>query len=333
MLPTVLVTGANGFLGRHLVTELLGRGYPVRALLRSGQVASSGPLRPLSELPIECVTGDICQPATVATAADGCGYILHAAALAQVNPARNPAVWATNYSGTETVLALARRAEVGRLVYVGTANVCGFGTKAAPGDETQPYNGHQYGLDYMDSKYAAAGLVQQAAATGLPAVLVHPTFMLGSGDAKPTSNALLLALYQGTLPGYPAGGKNYVHVRDVATAAVNALTQGRVGESYILGHENLSFREAFALMGQELGVAPPRWPLPPSLAQLYGRVCDWKTRLTGRPAALNAAMAAVANDGHYFSAHKARTELSLPQTPISQAIAEAFDWFKAHGYV
>ena len=334
MPTTVLVTGANGFLGRHLVAELLGRGYRVRALLRPGTGGAGTALPSLRTLPVECWEGDICQPATVAGAADGCGAIIHAAALARVNPARDPAVWAVNHAGTETVLHLARRAGVSRFVHVGTANVFGFGSRQHPGDETRPYAGQRYGLDYMDSKVAASGLVRQAVAEWqLPAVLVHPTFLLGPGDAKPTSNALLLELYRGRLPGYPAGGKNYVHVHDVAVATVNALTQGRIGESYLLGNQNLSYREAFALMAGVMGVRPPRWPVPPALARLFGAAGNWQARLTGRPAQLNSALVAVANDGHYFCVEKARAELGLPQTPIEQAVAEAFAWFKAHQYV
>ncbi|SHI63656.1 NAD dependent epimerase/dehydratase family protein [Hymenobacter daecheongensis DSM 21074] len=333
MLPRVLVTGANGFLGRHLVQQLLARGYPVRALVRPHSPTPNPPLPPLSSLPIEVWEGDITRPASVAGCANGCGAILHAAALAQVNPARDPAVWAVNDGGTATVLQLARQAGISRLVYVGTANVFGFGSRQHPGNETRPFSGQRYGLDYMDSKRAATGRVLRAVAQEqLPAVLVHPTFMLGPGDARPTSNALLLELYHGRLPGYPAGGKNYVHVRDVAVATVNALTQGRVGESYILGNQNLSYRDAFALMARLMGVRPPSLLLPPVLARLYGAACDAKARTTGRPARLNSAMVAVANDGHYFSAQKARAELSLPQTDLEQAITEAFHWFKAHHY-
>jgi dihydroflavonol-4-reductase len=330
MTAPVLVTGANGFLGRHLVAELRRRGQPVRALLRPGAPAPFD----AADAGITYHFADITEAAQVAGAAEGCAAIIHAAALASVNPARNPAVWATNVTGTEAVLREAHRAGVCRLVYVGTANVFGFGTQETPGDETRPYAGRRYGLDYMDSKRAATDLVLRAVATGqLPAVLVHPTFMLGPDDAKPTSNALLLELYHGRLPGYPPGGKNYVHVRDVATATVNALTMGRVGESYILGNENLSYREAFARLARVLGVAPPRWPIPPGLAVAYGQFCDMKAWLTGRPGPLNAAMAAVANDGHYFDPAKARAELALPQTAIDQAVAEALAWFRAHDYV
>jgi len=336
MLPRVLVTGANGFLGRHLVAELLRRGYPVRALVRPGSPASPA-LPPLQDLPIEVVEFDLAHVARRAEMVEviaGCEAIIHAAALAQVNPARSRAVRAANLGGTEQAIALAHAGRVGRFVYMGTANVFGFGTKARPGDETRPYAGRRYGLDYMDSKRAATDRVLAAVAREqLPAVLVHPTFMLGPGDAKPTSGALILGLRAGRLPGYPPGGKNYVHVRDVAVATINALTQGRVGESYILGNVNTSYKEAFGLIAGVLGVAPPRWPVLPPLASLYGTLCDWRAALTGRPAPVNAAMAAVANDGHYFTAQKARTELGLPQTPITQAVAEAFDWFLTHGYV
>jgi dihydroflavonol-4-reductase len=332
----VLVTGANGFLGRHLVAELLRRGYPVRALVRPGSPASPA-LPPLGSLPIEVCELDLTQvvrKGELAATIGGCGAIIHAAALAQVNPARSRAVRAANLTGTEQALYLAHLGGVGRFVYVGTANVFGFGPKKQPGDETHPYVGRRYGLDYMDSKRAATDHVLRAVAREqLPAVLVHPTFMLGPGDVRPTSGALLLELHRGRLPGYPLGGKNYVHVQDVAVATVNALTQGRVGESYILGNENLSYREAFRLISSVLGVAPPRWPVPPPLANFYGTICDLQTLFTGRPAQVNSAMTAVANDGHYFTAQKARHELSLPQTPITQAVAEAFAWFKTHGYV
>lgn len=327
----VLVTGAGGFLGGHLVEQLLHRGYAVRALVRPGGAAALS-LRPGE--PVEVREGDLCEPATVAGIAEGCGAIIHAAALAQVNPARSARVWAVNDGGTATMLQEARRAHIQRFVFVGTANVFGFGSRLNPGDETRPYAGQRYGLDYMDSKRAATERVLRAVTEWqLPAVLVHPTFMLGPGDRKPTSNALLLELYRQKLPGYPAGGKNYVHVRDVAVATVNALTLGRIGESYILGNQNLSYREAFTLMARLLGVRPPARPLPALLARLYGLLCDGQALVSGQPARLNSAMVAVANDGHYFRVQKARTELALPQTELEQAITEAFHWFKAHHYV
>ncbi len=330
----ILVTGANGFLGSHLVRELLHRGHAVRTLVRSSANRSTINELSTDSSAVEIWPGDITRPDTVRGCAEGCAVIIHAAALASANPARNPALWAVNLGGTETMIQEAKRAAVERFVYVGTANVFGFGTLQNPGNETRPFAGQHYGSDYMDSKVAATNAVLRAVLQDeLPAVLVHPTFMLGPMDAKPTSGQLLLELYRGRLIGYPAGGKNYIHVADVSTATVNALTTGRIGESYILGNQNMSYREAFALMADIMGVKPPRLPLPPALARLYGVICDAQARLTGCPAMVNGTMVAIANDGHYFGSEKAITELLLPQTPIERAIKEAFDWFQANNYV
>lgn len=212
-MPTVLVTGANGFLGSHIVRELSGRGYAVRALVRAGSLPSTHTRQMLSDSSVSLHVGDLRHPATIEAAVTRCDAVIHAAALAQVNPARSPAVWETNLGGTQILLRAARRVGVSRFVYVGTANVFGFGTREQPGDETCLFAGHAYGLDYIDSKWAATQCVRQAVREwGLPAVLVHPTYMLGPLDAKPTSGRLLLELYRGRVIGYPADGKNYVHV-------------------------------------------------------------------------------------------------------------------------
>lgn len=325
---TVLLTGANGFLGNHLARKLLERGYAVRAFVRE-----SSNIQPLNGLPLDFWQGDLRDPDHVLAATYGCDFVVHAGALAQVNPARSSTIWDVNVQGTENVLKAARRVGVQRLVYVGTANVFGFGTKEQPGNEMQPYMGTRYGLDYMDSKKTATDRVLQAVRHGLPAVLVHPTFMLGPMDTKPTSNEMIRALYQGQVPGYPPGGKNYVHVSDVATAIVNALTQGTVGESYILGNENLSYQEAFTMIADVVGVKPPRLAIPAFAGTLYGWLSEQKAALTGYLAKVNQAMLQIANDGHYFDVAKARTELALPQTPVRQAVAEAFTWFDKNGYL
>lgn len=164
----MLVTGAGGFLGRHLLNELLSRGYAVRALVRSGW-----DLTPWKNVPLKVYTGDITRLDDVERAVDGCPYVIHAAAMAQVNPARSPKHWQVNLGGTENVLQATRQQGIQRLVYVGTANVFGFGSLHQPGNEEQPYLGNRYGLDYMDSKRADTDRVLEAVEAGRPAVLVQ----------------------------------------------------------------------------------------------------------------------------------------------------------------
>lgn len=334
MPSTILLTGANGFLGSHVARELLNRRYAVRAFVRPGSDRSALLTNATSGLPLELVEGNIRDAAQVRRAAKGCAAVIHAAAFTQVSPARHPDHWAINQTGTENVIAAVRAENLRRMVYVGTANVFGFGTQQQPGHEKTPYTGERYGLDYMDSKVAATkAIIDAVYKYDLPAVLVHPAFLLGPLDVKPSSGAMLLAVAKRQLPGYPAGGKNFIHVRDAAIATVNALTMGRIGHSYILGHENLTYHDAFQLMADVAGVRPPRFPLSPALARWYGQLSDWLARRTGKPARVNTAMALVGNDGHYFTSQKAIDELKLPQTPIREAIGEAYAWFRANGYI
>jgi dihydroflavonol-4-reductase len=328
-MKTVLLTGANGFLGGHLCRELLRRGYAVRAFVRP-----DSDRRALDDLSLDVWLGDLCDVDNVRAATYGCDYVIHAGAATQVNPARSEEVVKTNIEGTAAALAAAVESKVKRFVFVGTANVFGFGSKKKPGDECLPYMGERYGLDYMDSKRAATELVMQAAHEDkLPVVLVHPTFMIGPLDYKITSNALMLAIYRGAVLGTPRGGKNYIHVSDVAIATVNALTEGKIGESYILGNQNLSYREAFSLMADVMRVRPPKLPVLAPIAYAIGQFSDWKYKLTGKRTLLNSAMTAVANDTHYFNAAKAVKELHLPQTSVRIAMEEAFTWFLQHKYI
>ncbi|MDB5240922.1 MAG: dihydroflavonol 4-reductase [Spirosoma sp.] len=328
-MKTVLLTGATGFLGGHICRELLRRNYAVRAFVRDGTDQ-----RALDGLSVDVWTGDLLDPANLRAATYGCDYVVHAAARAQVNPARSQEVVDVNINGTAAVLAAAVQAGVERLVFVGTANIFGFGSEQKPGDELCPYRGSRYGSDYMDSKRVATDLVLRASREdGLPVVLVHPTFMIGPLDYRITSNALLLAVYRHKIAGIPRGGKNFVHIADVATATVNALTMGRLGESYILGNENLSYKEVFGLMASIMDVRPPRLSLPPRAAMAIGLAGDLTSTLTGRLAAVNSSMTAIANDGHYFSVTKALDELNLPQTPVRVAIDEAFGWFRQQGHL
>jgi dihydroflavonol-4-reductase len=214
------------------------------------------------------------------------------------------------------------------MVYVGTANSFGPGTKENPGTETNPYSSAKYGLGYIDSKYQAHLLVLDAVKQGLPAIIVNPTFMFGPHDSAPSSGAMIVAVYKGKAPGYSPGGKNYVYVKDVAVGICNALTMGRIGESYIPGNENLSYKEAFELIAKQIGAKTPNTRMPKFAVLAFGALSSGIASITGKAPAVSYPMARISCDGHYFSPAKAVTELQLPQTPVADAITEAFNWFK-----
>ncbi len=326
---TVLVTGANGFLGGYLCRELIRRGYGVRAFVRA-----TSNLQALTDLPVDVWVGDLLDADNVRASVYGCDYIIHAGSATAANPARNLSVRLSNVQGTATTLAAAARAGVRRYIYVGTADVFTAGNAQQPGTEQQPIRDKLYGLDYIDSKLAATDMVLRAVQTDhLPAIMVHPTVAVGPYDYKNTAHMLLTYLYQKRIIATPVGGRNYVHVSDVATATVNALTMGDLYESYILGNENLSFRQLFDMMAQIMQIRAPSRRLPAQLASLMGLLGDWRNAFSEQPGDYNSTMIAMAGDEHYFSAAKAVDALAMPQTPVRTALTEAFHWFKDNGYL
>jgi len=220
------------------------------------------------------------------------------------------------------------------LIYVGTANSFGFGSKEIPGVEGNPYKSATYGLDYMDSKYKAMQVVlSEVKENSLPAVVVNPTFMFGPYDSTPSSGAMIVALYKGKVPGYTRGGRNYLCAKDAAVAIANALTQGRVGECYILGNENLSYKEIFTKISTTIGVKAPSLAIPAGFAKLYGHIGSLVGKISGKAPAVSYPLSRIACDEHYYSPAKARKELGLPQTPVETGIKESFEWLKSNGYL
>lgn len=325
----ILVTGADGLLGSNLVRELLSRGHAIRAFVQPGRQQKT-----LEGLPIEKSAGNLLNPDEVIKAAEGCEAIIHCAASTAVWPIRSEIINKVNIDGTKNIIEAVYKNNIQRLIYVGTANSFGFGSKSQPGVEGNPYKSATYGLDYMDSKYKAMQVVLEEVKTNkLPAVIVNPTFMFGPYDSTPSSGAMIVALYKGKVPGYTKGGRNYLRAKDAAVAIANALTKGSVGECYILGNENLSYREIFTKISNTIGVKPPSLAIPSVFAKLYGRIGSIIGNVTGNAPAISYPLARISADEHYYNPAKARTELGLPQTPVETGIRESFEWLKENGYL
>lgn len=326
----VLVTGADGVLGSNLVRELLERKHDVSVLLFEGTTSTT-----LDGLDIERFYGNILNPEDLDKSFKGQEAVVHCAASTSVFPPRDAFVNKVNIEGTQNVIDAVLKNNIGRLVYVGTANSFGSGdTPETLGNENNPYEAFVYGLDYMDSKQKAQEVVLDAVKNkGLQAIVVNPTFMIGPYDSKPSSGAMILGVYQGRVPGYTVGGKNYVAVKDAAVAVANALTMGRIGECYILGNENLTYQNAFEKIAITIGAKAPTRKLSPFMVKTYGVLNSFFARVFRYSPAVTRELAIISCDRHYYSAEKAREELKLPATPIEVAIKDCYDWFRTNDYL
>jgi dihydroflavonol-4-reductase len=167
-------------------------------------------------------------------------------------------------------------------------------------------------------------------------VVVNPSAPIGPRDIKPTpTGQVIVDFLNRRMPAYLDTGLNWVHVRDVAVGHILAAEKGRIGERYILGHAagNWTIHEAFAALEQISGIRAPTVKVPYFVALAAARINELASGVTGAPPKAPLAGVRMAKYKMFFNPAKAIRELGLPQTSPKQALADAVEWFQAHGYM
>jgi len=263
----VLVTGANGFTGSHLVRGLEQRGYEVVGLVRP-----SSDLSRLSNCHLTLVKGDLGDRAILEQAMSGVDQVFHTAAYVELGLVNTEAMSRVNIEGTRAVMEVAQAMGVSKVVYCSTIGVLGD-TQGRVVDET--FNREQTGFSsaYDWTKYEAQVIVDQLADQGLPVVSVLPSGILGADD--PHFGQIVKLFGQGKLKFWPGRDRvtGIVHVEDLVTAMIQAAQIGQPGEHYIISAGELSIGEMFDYLSQKTGVSPPR-EAPKWLIRMLGNLLN-----------------------------------------------------------
>ena len=313
------VTGGTGLVGNNLVRLLVARGAEVKVLSRRP------PRREFAGLPVEEVPGDLDDEGALRALMADAEVVVHSAAMVDIRRANREEFARINVEGTRHVLdAMPSSA---RLVHVSTVDALGIRTRENPSDEDTAPAPHEGGVPYVDTKRAADLLVQNS---GLDWVIVYPTYMVGPWDWKPSSGRMILEVASGKARAAPSGGNNFVDVRDVVKAIVVAASKLRGGR-WILGNENLSYAEAWAVMAEVTGAKPPLGSLPGWMGGLAAGALGLAERVGMKEGDINAASVSMSFLPHYFAPERARRELGMGQTPLREAVAEAWRWFGENG--
>ncbi|WP_317994849.1 hopanoid-associated sugar epimerase [Vulcanimicrobium alpinum] len=317
------MTGSSGFVGANLVRALLDAGWDVRALVRAEAPSLDG-------LAIERVRGDLFAP-HLADAMRGCDAVFHVAAHYSLWRRDRDALMHANVEGTRSVLAAARSAGAGRVVY--TSSVAAIGVRAgAPADET--YQSPPAALigAYKRSKYLAEGEARRAVAAGQDVVIVNPTTPVGPWDAKPTpTGEIILRFLTGRMPAYVDTGLNLVDVGEVAAGHLAAYERGVAGERYILGSENVTLREMLARLAAITGIPAPRTRLPRAVPLAYAFAREYLLAPLGLPPDVSLESVRMAKQMMHYDATKAVEELGVAHRPVTPALERAVTWFRDHG--
>jgi len=333
----VLVTGGAGFIGSYVVKILLQRDYQVRVLHLPNEKLDN-----LADV-IDCIelqAGDITHYSQVVDAMTGCDQVIHLAAVYALWLPDQELMRRVNVNGTQNILRAAKELKLGRVVC--TSSIARFGGqgidetgKVIAGTEESPFALASTKSVYAITKAEGHEVAVNAAKAGQDVVICAPTGPVGPGDIGPTPTGKLI-LTVATLPllATPDTVTNFGDVRDIALGHVLALEKGKTGETYLLGHQNVSALELAKHTMEILEIKKPVIPVPFFLANIGGHLALWFTRFISRKPPLITPEAVAISKLHLAAdCSKAVKELGLPQTDIKVSLTDALIWFSENDYI
>lgn len=322
----ILLTGATGFLGNNLLHQLLAAGHQVTVTVRP----SSDP-RPLDGCDVEKCFADLTETSEISPFVSQQDAVIHSAALIQIGWTNLAESRRVNVLATKNLATAARRSGI-RMVHVSTVDTLPLPPIGEASSEDSSGTAKP-ACSYVVSKQEAEAAFLEEVKHGLDGVIVHPGFMIGPLDWKPSSGQMMLALARQYVPLAPAGGCSVADVRDVARGVRLALDKGVSGRRYILGGHNLSYLQLWTEMANVLDRRPPFGKLPDWLARTAGIVGDSIGKISSKEPPVNTAATAMGQLQHWYCSDRAEKELGYQIGPLKPALLDAWDWFKCNGYV
>jgi dihydroflavonol-4-reductase len=326
----ILVTGGGGFLGSHLVRQLVEAGERVRVLEEPRAAVDHLPLDS-----IELVRGDIRCVEQVRDAVRDCRQVYHLAA--------NPHLWtrepgdfdAVNHRGTCHVLNQALSAGAERVLYTSTESILAGLHANGQGIERLRINGEKMIGPYCRSKLKGEQEAFRLADAGAPVIVVCPTLPIGPGDHHLTPpTRMTLAFCQGKLPAYLDCEFNMIDVRDIATGMRAAMQVGQPRMRYLLSGVNLRLIEWLTIVGRLAGRRAPRWEVPYGVALAVAYASEWAAdHLTGRMPLATVTGVKLTRRCMYFKAEQSRQELGLTSRGVEESARDAIAWFRQKAWI
>jgi dihydroflavonol-4-reductase len=311
--PVTLVTGGTGFLGSHLVRQLVADGVkPLRVM------ATKAPAW-LEELGVESVEGSVTNAEDVARAVEGVAEVYHLAGRVSRDDEDAREMYRLHVDGTRLLCEAARERGVRSIVMASTS-----GTIAVTADgEALPNEEWPTPLDIVSRwPYYASKVYQERVALehfqgrNHRLVILNPSLLLGPGDERLSSTKVVLDFLARKISATPKGGLSFVDARDAATAFRAAMSDGKNGERYLLGAANWSFEKFFARMERLTKTPAPRLSLPTRLAVTGSQAISALYRHWKLAPPVEAESVEMAEYFWYLDATKATAELAFdPRDP------------------
>jgi dihydroflavonol-4-reductase len=315
-----VVTGATGFLGGHVTRLLSERGDEVRVTYRNPER-----LKHLKGLDVRRAKADVLDYRAMRRALKGSDVLFHTVGFVGSNPAE--LVWRMNAHAPVVAVEAAAAEGLKRVVITSTISAIGPATNGRPANEQTEYPRDWLGLAYPDSKHEGELAALEAGDRhGIQVVVVNPAYLLGvpvdRDQPGETSTRTVGNYLRRRLPGVIDAPMNFADVADAAAGHLLAADEGKPGERYILGGENLSWPELIQHVADVSGRRHPVLVLPPETA----RVAQIREAMK-LPSALPAEGFGLMSKDWRFSSEKAKRELGYATRPIDETIKATVDWY------
>lgn len=330
-----LVTGAAGFLGSTICRQLVERGEKVRGLVLPND-------KSIKYLPkeVEICKGDVCDMSSLKdffTVPEGCETIvLHIASIVTVSPDYNPVVMNVNVGGTKNIIRCClTHPECKKLVYCSSTGAIPEVRKGKKIKEVIYFDEDEVLGCYSRSKAIATQAVLDAVKLEeLHACIVHPSGILGPEDfAVGETTKTVIDIINGEMPMGIDGSFNLCDVRDLAAGTIAAADKGKIGHCYILGNEEVSFRDFSKMLVKEAGCKPIKNFLPIKVANFIARILEKQALKTGKEPLMTTFSVYNLARNNSFDSSKAKKELGYTTRPYEETIRDEVKWLKQEGKI
>lgn len=295
----ILVTGATGFLGRHLLNRLAPE-HEVIGLARNIPLQADVPH----------VRGDVLDKASLLAAMDGVEVLVHAAGTVSHEQRDAARTLDVHVRGTTHALEAAAERGVRRVIHLSSSGTVAVSRKPEVLDERAPPPLPVIQTwPYYRAKLFAEQEALRRNKPGFEVISLNPSLLLGPGDTAHESTRPVILFLQGQLQAAPSGGLSFVDVRDVASAVQLALTKGKAGERYLLGGANWTWADFYRRLADLTGMQPPLLTLPKLTRKLLSWLPDKPGEGPRFDMPISRAELDLASCFWYLDDRKARTEL------------------------
>jgi len=320
----LLITGGTGFLGVHLVRQLLDAGE------KNLRVMASSVPEWMKDAGVEAIDGSVTSIEDIANAVRGVSAIFHLAGKVSRDNDDAVAMNLVHLQGTRLLCEAAREAGVKTMVLASSSGTIAVSEDEQIHDETfpPPVEIISRWAYYASKYYQERTALENFDGDGHRLVIMNPTLLLGPDDERLSSTKPVLDYLGRKIPYTPSGGVSFVDARDAAAAFITALEKGKHREKYLLGAANMTFRDFFARLERLSGVSAPALRVPKKLAMAGSSLIDSVFKNWGKSSPIQPKEVEQAEHFWYFDSSKAIEQLGFAPRDAQETLQDTIKYLR-----